>query len=92
MQVEFHYQRGTGDQAANDDMDQPSAREMLNTLQQLQRRGLRAFNIEPNYWCAQCTCLGKALLPSGSIPTAADGLSATALLIFMFRASWRKLM
>ena len=49
-QVEFHYKRGSGDQAANDDMDQPSAKEMLGILQRMQQRGLRAFNIEPNYW------------------------------------------
>ena len=51
MQVEFHYKRGTGDQAANEDVDQPSPKEMLSILQQLQQqRGLRAFNVEPNYW------------------------------------------
>ncbi|CAL5226972.1 g9857 [Coccomyxa viridis] len=50
LQVEFHYKRGSGDQAANDDMDQPSAKEMLGILQRMQQRGLRAFNIEPNYW------------------------------------------
>ena len=50
--MEYHYRRGSGDQAANDDVEQPSAREMLSILQRLQQRGLRAFNIEPNYWCA----------------------------------------
>ena len=50
MQVEYHYQRPKGPSVTDEGADKPNPRQMLRTLQELQQRGLRLFNVEPNYW------------------------------------------